>query len=191
MRRLRSVKAQLIATRKGVRYYLVAGKSELVAVRNHSDMEEVWDAEFQAVYADDNLSALDNFLSYGWGKFSQDASDFLVSIGHKDEGGNWMSYAGNLDNPEHIGTLPVLRASARGIQTCGMTRSSYTPQPTSSRHRPSCQSPNCKECTGPNETQAMGSLRRCLRVWWDQARTTGHHQPVSYATGSCRVCRLA
>jgi hypothetical protein len=42
MRRLRATKAQLIATRKGVRYYLVAGKSELVAVRNHSDMEEVW-----------------------------------------------------------------------------------------------------------------------------------------------------
>ena len=40
-------------------------------------MEEVWDAEFQAVYADDNLSTLDNFLSYGWGKFSPSASDFL------------------------------------------------------------------------------------------------------------------
>lgn len=114
MRRLRSAKAQLITTRKGVRYYLVAGKSELVAVRNHSDMEEVWDADFQAVYADDNLSALDNFLSYGWGKFSPDASDFLVSIGHKDEGGDWMSYTGNLDNPEHIGTLLSLMRIRKG-----------------------------------------------------------------------------
>jgi hypothetical protein len=99
---------------KGVRYYLVAGKSELVAVRNHSDMEEVWDADFQAVYADDNLAALDHFLSYGWGKFSPDASDFLVSIGHKDEGGDWMSYTGNLDNPEHIGTLLSLMRIRKG-----------------------------------------------------------------------------
>jgi hypothetical protein len=94
---------------------LVAGKSQLVAVRNHSDMEEVWDAEFQAVYADDNLSALDHFLSYVWGKFSQDASDFLVSIGHKHEGGDWMSYAGNLDNPEHIGTLLSLTRIRKGL----------------------------------------------------------------------------
>ena len=114
MRRLRSVKAQFITTRKGVRYYLVAGKSELVAVRNHSDMEEVWEADFQAVYADDHLSALDNFLSNGWGKFSPDASDFLVSLGHKDEGGDWMSYAGHLDNPEHIGTLLSLTRIRKG-----------------------------------------------------------------------------
>jgi hypothetical protein len=117
MRRLRSAKAQLISTRKGVRYYLVAGKSQLVAVRNPSDMEEVWDAEFQVVYADDNLSALDHFLSYGWGKLSRDASDFLVSLGHKDEGGDWMSYAGNLDNPEHIGTLLSLTRIRKGHTT--------------------------------------------------------------------------
>ena len=41
MRRLRSAKAQLIATRKGVRYYLVAGKSELVAVRNRLMMSSL------------------------------------------------------------------------------------------------------------------------------------------------------
>jgi hypothetical protein len=113
MRRLRSAKAQLITTRKGVRYYLVAGKSQLVAVRNHSDMEEVWDADFQAVYADDHLSALDHFLSYGWGKFSPSASDFLLSIGQKDEGGNWLIY-GNLDNPEHIETLLSLTRIRKG-----------------------------------------------------------------------------
>ena len=114
MRRLRSAKAQLITTRKGVRYYLVAGKSQLVAVRNHSDMEEVWEADFQAVYADDNLSALDNLLSDGWGKFSSEASHFLVSIGHKDEGGDGMSYVGDLDNPEHIGTLLSLTRIRKG-----------------------------------------------------------------------------
>jgi len=77
-------------------------------------MEEVWDADFQAVYADANLSAMDNFLSYGWGKICTDASNFLVSIGHKDEGGDWMSYTGNLDNPEHIGTLLSLTRLRKG-----------------------------------------------------------------------------
>jgi hypothetical protein len=47
VRRLRATKAQLIATRKGVRYYLVAGKSALVVVRNYSDMEEIWEASIQ------------------------------------------------------------------------------------------------------------------------------------------------
>jgi hypothetical protein len=77
-------------------------------------MEEIWEADYEAVHADDNLAALDLFLSYGWGKLSRDASDFLVSIGHKDEGGDYMSYAGNLDNPEHIGTLLSLTRLPKG-----------------------------------------------------------------------------
>ena len=48
---------------------------------------------------------------------SREASDFLVSLGHKDEGGDWMSYAGNLDNPEHIGTLLSLTRIRKGYTT--------------------------------------------------------------------------
>jgi hypothetical protein len=65
-RRFNSVKAKLITTRKGVRYYLVPGVRELVAVRTHEEWDEGVDShEFSAMYADEDVWRLKSFLDDG------------------------------------------------------------------------------------------------------------------------------
>jgi hypothetical protein len=99
--RLRRTKASLITTRKGVRYYHVEGKGELVAVRDFNDMETLWQHEWDAVSNDGQLSRMNGFLLCGWGKVNWLAADYLKRNNLEQcEGG--MECVGGLDDPEQV-----------------------------------------------------------------------------------------
>lgn len=121
MGKLNQLKARLICSRKGVRYYHVPGKNHLVAVRDFTDLDLLWEEEFNRVHADgqEDCAQLECFLNNGWGKLSYTASKLLVSMGHGDHRG--VEPCGHLDNPVEIADLLVqqdLLISAGGAIAC-------------------------------------------------------------------------
>jgi hypothetical protein len=106
MQRLRSMEAQKITTRKGVDYYLVPGVPTLMPVREFNDMQDVWEAEWNAKSADEDVSRMDWFLSEGWGKMHNVPDETLAEFGMLDENG-YLTPVGDLGNEEQIATLLI------------------------------------------------------------------------------------
>jgi hypothetical protein len=122
MGRLNQLKARLICTRKGVRYYHVSGKPQLMAVRDFTDLDLLWEEEFNRVHADgqEDCAQLSCFLDNGWGKLSYTAAKKLVEFGHGDDRG-YCEPCGHLDDLEQIADLLVqqdLLISAGGAIAC-------------------------------------------------------------------------
>jgi hypothetical protein len=132
MTKLNGLKARLITTRKGVRYYHVPGKSQLVAVKDFSDLDLLWEEEFDRVHAHDDCAQLECFLNNGWGKLSYTAGKKLVEFGFADETGKFPESCGHLDDPEQIADLLVqqdLLISAGGAIACHIPPSERSQNP--------------------------------------------------------------
>lgn len=104
MRRLNSLKAVKVCTRKGVDYYLVAGVSHLMPRRDFNDSEEIWEAEWKATRSDPNASRLDSFLMEGWGKMRTVPTAAMERLGMLDDQGD-LTNCGELKEPDKIAEL--------------------------------------------------------------------------------------
>jgi hypothetical protein len=104
MRRLNSLKAVKVCTRKGVDYYLVAGVSHLMPRRDFNDSEQIWEAEWKATQSDPDVTRLDSFLMEGWGKMRSVPTATFRSLGMLDDQ-DGLTDGGQLDDPAKVAEL--------------------------------------------------------------------------------------
>jgi len=104
MMRLNALKARKIATRKGVRYYLVPHVSQLVPVHDFAGLQKIWEAEFEAIHKDADCYRLDGFLSEGWGRMYGVSERTAQELGMIDETG-YISAVGSLSDSAQVARL--------------------------------------------------------------------------------------